>query len=98
MFFPSKLPGILTFFYRLLSFFLLFFLSFYISIDAFGLHIHIRLLKFCLPHWFPNAHWTPSLDQVHSAVEYSLVFSFYFKVQSYFFFRDQACGPFRART
>jgi len=32
------------------------FLLFYISIDAFGLHIHIRLLKFCLYHWFPNAH------------------------------------------
>ena len=44
------------------------FLSFYISIDAFGLHIHIRLLKCCLSHWFPNAHWTPSSNQVHSAV------------------------------
>jgi hypothetical protein len=46
----------LSFFYRLLSFFLS---SFYIPIDAFGLHIHIRLLMFC-SHRFPNAHWLSS--------------------------------------
>jgi hypothetical protein len=75
MFFPPNSPvskNILPVTFVLSSVFL----SFYISIDAFGLHIHIRLLKFCLPHWFPNAHWTPSLDQVHSAVEYSLFFLF----------------------
>jgi len=46
------------FYYRLLSF-----LSFYFFVDAFGLHIHIRLLKFCLSHWLSSADCYSSFDQ-----------------------------------
>ncbi len=67
MFFPKPSGFFFTsstgYFRSFFSFF------FYIAIDAFGLHIHIRLLKFCLPHWFPSAHCNPSLNQLHSAVE-----------------------------